>query len=155
MKNAFLLLLLPLISFGQDATYDLTSFNDPGIKAPNVHHTGEAWLNFLMQSDETFPYHLTQATFEPGATLDWHKHATPQVLIVTEGKGYYQERGKAPIIIQEGDVLKCNSNTEHWHTSSAKESVTYIAIYGASPTEWTEKMTQEYYDEITAQLKPK
>ena len=62
MKNAFPLLLLPLISFGQDAT------------------------------------------------LDWHKHATPQVLIVTEGRGYYQERGKVPIIIKEGDVLKCNSN---------------------------------------------
>jgi quercetin dioxygenase-like cupin family protein len=124
-----------------------------GPKAPNTHYIGEAWLNNVLQGDAEFNFNITKATFRNNSTLDWHKHATPQVLIVVDGEGYYQERGKDAIIIKKGDVIKCTKETEHWHTASKEKSVTYLAIYdGTKPTTWTEKLTLEYYDSIAKKL---
>jgi quercetin dioxygenase-like cupin family protein len=155
MKNAvsILFIVVPLLVYSQNSDYTVTSYLNEGFKAPNTHHIGDAWLNFLLKAQDDFKYNITQATFSPNSTLDWHKHATPQVLIIVEGKGYYQERGKEPIILKKGDVIKCEKDTEHWHTSSAESKVSYIAIYGSEPTVWTEKLTQEYYDSIAEKLK--
>jgi len=73
-----------------------------------------------------------------------------------EGEGYYQERGKEPLILKVGDVIKCDKNTEHWHSSTKESNVTYLALYGGDkPTTWTEVLTQEYYDSVAKKLKGK
>ncbi|NNK27543.1 MAG: cupin domain-containing protein [Flavobacteriaceae bacterium] len=155
MKNLVVLLFVLTSVFinAQDAEYTLSSYLSEGFKAPNTHHIGDAWLNFLVQADEDFDQNITQATFSANSTLDWHKHSTTQIIIVVDGKGYYQERGKTPMIMKKGDVIKCAKDTEHWHTSSAESSVSYIAVYGKAPTIWTEKLTQEYYDSVAKTLK--
>ncbi len=148
----FAISLFPIFSDAQQSKQKINSYLDEGIKAPNAHHIGDAWLNFLVKADADFNQNITQATFSPNSTLDWHKHSTTQVIIVIDGKGYYQEKGQEPILIKKGDVIKCKKDTEHWHTSSKTSAVSYIAIYGAQPTIWTEKLTQEYYDEISKKL---
>lgn len=151
-----LLICIPCIVSAQNTDYTISSYLTQGPKAPNTHYIGEAWLNSVLQADAELNYNITKATFRANSTLDWHKHSTPQVLIIVEGEGYYQERGKEPIMIKKGDVLKCNKDIEHWHTSSKENSVTYLAIYGGSqPTVWTEKLTQEYYDSIAQKLNSK
>lgn len=154
MKNFIIVLftLFSLSSFAQTKDYDLTSYLEEGFKAPNTNYLGEAWLNPLIRSDESLSYNLTKATFKANSTLNWHKHTDQQVLIVVGGKGYYQEKGKQPIMIKEGDILKCTANTEHWHSSSKEKDVTYLAIYKGE-TEWTEVLTQEYYDQVANLLK--
>lgn len=147
-----LFLSLPLFVSAQISEYAITSYLDEGIKAPNTHHIGNAWLNFLVQAENGLDYNITQATFSPNSTLDWHKHTTTQVLIIIEGEGYYQERGKEPVVLKKGDVIKCEKDTEHWHTSTVESKVSYIAIYGSEPTVWTEKLTNEYYENIARQL---
>jgi quercetin dioxygenase-like cupin family protein len=130
-----------------------TSFLEEGVKAPNTHYIGEAWLKGLLQSDDQLPYNITKATFKANSTLDWHYHSAVQVLIVLEGSGYYQERGKAPIRMKTGDIIRCEKQTEHWHASSKEEDVTYLALYGGSqPTTWTEVLTQAYYDDVARQV---
>ena len=151
--SIILMLIIPLLNNAQDQNYNHSSYLEKGDKAPNTHHIGDAWLNFLLQADENFDYNITQATFNPNSTLDWHKHTTPQIIIVIEGEGYYQERGKKPIIMKKGDVLRCEKDTEHWHTSSVDSSVSYLAIYGQDPTIWTEKLSKEYYERVAEQLK--
>ncbi len=155
MKKVFCILwvTLPVFTYGQNSDYEINSFTSLGDKAPNTHHLGEAWLNFLVQADEEFNYNITQATFEANSTLDWHKHSTPQVIIIVEGEAYYQERDKEPIILKVGDVIICAKDIEHWHTSTAEKKVSYIAIYGSEPTIWTEKLSREYYDSIAEKLK--
>lgn len=148
-----LIVLLPLLGQAQDAEYPITSYLSEGFKAPNSHHLGDAWLNFLLEADDDFNQNITHARFSANATLDWHKHATAQIIIVVEGEGYYQERGKAPILIKKGDVIKCLKDTEHWHTSSVDSAISYIAIYGKQPTVWTETLTQDYYNSVAKQLK--
>jgi quercetin dioxygenase-like cupin family protein len=95
---------LPLFSFAQQE-YVKSSFLTEGPKAPNTHYIGEAWLNNVLQGDADLNFNITKATFRKNSTLDWHKHTTPQVLIVIEGEGYYQERGKDAIIIKRGMLL--------------------------------------------------
>ena len=156
-KNLLLFLLaFPSSVFGQSSNYTISSLFDEGIKAPNTHFIGEAWLNTLVQASGDIPYNITKATFRANSTLDWHKHGTPQVLIITDGEGYYQERGKDPVILKKGDVITCEKETEHWHSSTKQHSVTYLAIYGGTqPTTWTEKLTQEYYDRVAEMLSGK
>lgn len=158
MKSFLVLVFLcsSLLGSAQKNQYTITSFLEQGPKAPNTHYIGEAWLSSLLQADAEINYNISKATFKANSTLDWHKHTTLQVLIVLEGKGYYQERGKEPIVMQKGDVIKCNKDVEHWHTSTKETDVTYLAIYGgAQPTIWSEKLTQEYYDSVAQKLKLK
>lgn len=150
----FLFTISSYLGFAQNSDYSINSYLIEGTKAPNTHYIGEAWLNSLLQADEDINYNITKATFRANSTLDWHKHATPQVLIIVEGEGYYQERGKAPIRMKVGDVIKCDKETEHWHTSSKENDVTYLAIYGGTqPTTWTEVLSQDYYDSVAKKLK--
>lgn len=144
-----LVLLLSMTGFAQTISYTISSYFDEGIKAPNTHYLGEAWLKRIIQADESLSYNITKAMFKANSTLDWHKHTSAQVLIVVEGKGYYQERGKEPFIMKEGDVIRCNSGVEHWHSSSKEKDVTYLAIYSGE-TQWTEVLSQEAYDAVAA-----
>lgn len=154
--SLFLLGIIPFFGLSQKTDYVISSYLTEGTKAPNTHYIGEAWLNNLVSPDSNLNYNITKATFKANSTLDWHKHSSPQVIIIIEGKGYYQERGKEPVILQTGDIIKCNKDTEHWHSSTKEHSVTYLAIYGGNqPTTWTEKLSQEYYDSVALKLKNK
>jgi quercetin dioxygenase-like cupin family protein len=89
MKNLFIsaFVLLPLFIYVQNSEYTINSYFDEGVKAPNTHYIGDAWLNFLLQANDDFKYNITQAIFSPNSTLDWHKHSTAQVIIIVEGEG--------------------------------------------------------------------
>ncbi|MCM4159139.1 cupin domain-containing protein [Antarcticibacterium flavum] len=149
-----LVLLAPLFLFSQSQDYDVSSYLTEGTKAPNTHYIGEAWLNAIIHDDPELGYNITKATFLANSTLDWHKHSSVQVLIIVDGEAYYQERGKEPVILKEGDIIKCEKETEHWHSSTKDKDVTYLAFYsGEKPTVWTEVLTQEYYDKVAKKLK--
>lgn len=155
MKNSILVLfiLASLSGFSQDAEYKVSSYLTMGTKAPNTHYIGEAWLNAVIHNDTELGYNITKATFKANSTLDWHKHGSAQVLIIVNGEAYYQERGKEPTILKEGDVIKCEKDIEHWHSSTKFNDVTYLALYGSEqPTTWTEVVTQEYYDAVAKKL---
>ncbi len=156
MKNIIIILTL-IVSFAaaaQESDYTISSYLDEGVKAPNTHYIGEAWLNRILQEGGDLSYNVVKATFKANSTLDWHKHSTAQVLIIVDGVGYYQEKGKEPFVMKTGDIIKCPENTEHWHASSKHHDVTYLALYsGVTPTEWTEVLSQKYYDAVAEKLK--
>lgn len=156
MKKAIiaLFILSSTWAFCQNSEYKVSSYLTEGTKAPNTHYIGEAWLNAIIHDDAELGYNITKATFKANSTLDWHKHGSAQVLIIVDGQAYYQERGKEPVILQTGDVIKCEKDTEHWHSSTKVSDVTYLALYGGGQsTTWTEVVTQKYYDEVAKKLK--
>jgi 4-carboxymuconolactone decarboxylase len=120
-----------------------------GEKSPNVHHVGDVWLKELSPSDSNFTYSIAVATFAPNARLDWHKHPGGQILLITDGIGYYQERGQAKQILNKGDVIKCLPSVEHWHGGTSESGVTYLAT---SPTQkgktiWLDRVTEAEYNQ--------
>jgi quercetin dioxygenase-like cupin family protein len=148
-----LFILTSLSGFSQVTEYNVSSYLTEGTKAPNTHYIGEAWLNAIIHDDAALGYNITKATFKANSTLDWHKHGSAQVLIIVDGEAYYQERGKEPVILKNGDVIKCEKDIEHWHSSTKVSDVTYLALYGGGqPTTWTEVVTQKYYDDVAEKL---
>lgn len=149
----FIVFVISASISAQNSAYTVSSYFTEGIKAPNTHYIGEAWLNPVLQADGDLTYNITKATFKANSTLDWHKHESVQVLIIVDGECYYQEKGKEPTVLKEGDVIRCEKDTEHWHSSSKNSDVTYLAIYGGeTPTVWTEVVNQEYYDSVAKKL---
>lgn len=94
----------------------------------NDNFTGKVWLEMLVQSDSTLNTQIGNVTFEPGARTNWHTHSGGQILLVTEGNGYYQERGKPIQPLEKGDVIRCSPEIEHWHGASPNSTLTHIAI---------------------------
>ena len=117
-------------------------------KAPNIHHTGDVWLHHLSAADSIFDYNIAVAKFAVNAKLDWHLHPKGQQLIIVEGMGYYQERGKSIQLVQKGDIIKCQPNIEHWHAATTESGVTYLAISGNKPTIWKERVSKKLFESI-------
>ena len=63
-----------------------------GEKFESDHFNRTVWLNMLTPFGSACP--IGNVTFEPGCRNSWHKHAGGQILLVTGGRGYYQEWGK-------------------------------------------------------------
>lgn len=111
------------------------------------NHTGKIWLNELNVGDSTFDPSIAVATYAAGAKLDWHIHPGGQVLLITEGAGYYQERGKPVRIVHKGDVIKCAPGVEHWHGALPNSSFAYIAVTPThkGKTIWLEPVSDKDY----------
>jgi len=142
------LMILIVGSLFRNANAQEGSIFPKGEKAANVHHVGNVWLNELAHADSSFSYSTTLATFDAGARLDWHKHPGGQILMITEGTGYYQERGKPKQTVRKGDLIKCAPGIEHWHGATPESGVTYLAT---SPTQkgktiWLKRVTDEEYN---------
>ncbi|RNI24046.1 (R)-mandelonitrile lyase [Rufibacter latericius] len=120
-----------------------------GVRAPSTNFTGTVWVNMLVTPEDRLDSGIGSVTFEPGARSNWHMHPGGQVLLVTEGKGLYQERGKQVQVMQKGDVMKCPPGVEHWHGASPDAPLTHIAISVNAEkggAKWGEPVTDEQYN---------
>jgi quercetin dioxygenase-like cupin family protein len=117
------------------------------IQAVLADSSHAATLSELNKADSIFDFNIAVATFPAGAKLDWHYHPGGQILVITDGTGYYQERGKPKQIVHKGDIIKCLPGVEHWHGTSVKEGVTYMATNPAKKgsTVWLQQVTDEEY----------
>jgi 4-carboxymuconolactone decarboxylase len=119
-----------------------------GEKAPSDYFTGTAWVKILVPKDEGGNYSLGNVVFEPGCRNYWHTHPAGQILLVTDGKGYYQEKGKPGRLINKGDVIVIPSHVVHWHGATPDSSLTHLAITNITPTgvvDWLTPVTDEEY----------
>ncbi len=124
-----------------------------GEKLDNGYFTGDAFLQTLQQKDKNNDFALGSVTFAPGARTNWHVHPKGQVLLVTDGEGWYQEKGKPAQVIKKGDVVNIPEDVEHWHGASANSKMVHIAITNYRGTEnvtWLQPVTDVEYAEVNA-----
>ena len=122
-----------------------------GDKASPDYFTGDTWVKILVQPDDTFNTSIGNVTFEPGSRNNWHTHPAGQILIATDGIGYYQEKGKPIQLLHKGDVVKIPPDVVHWHGASYNSEFTHIAISFNSPkgvVVWLQKVTDEEYNSL-------
>lgn len=127
-----------------------TSLYPKGQKLPNDWFTGNAFITPLVAKDKNNDFSIGSVLFEIGARTNWHTHPKGQVLLVTEGIGLYQEKGKPAQIIKKGDVVNIPENVEHWHGASAKTSMTHTAITNFKEEEqvtWLQPVTDSEFNE--------
>jgi len=130
-----------------------------GEKASADYFTGTAWVNILVPQDETGSYAIGNVVFEPGCRNNWHKHPAGQILLITDGKGYYQEKGKPARLLKRGDIVVIPSHVEHWHGAAHDSSFTHLVVTNNSKNgavEWLSPVSdEEYYSVQPSRSKPK
>jgi len=99
-----------------------------GELGPAQNFTGKAWNFGLVSNDTTYNTLVGNVYFEPGARSNWHTHPAGKILIITDGVGYHQIKGKAKQTLKKGDVVKCPPNVMHWHGASPDSAMQQIYI---------------------------
>ena len=123
-----------------------------GQPLPKEWFTGNASLTPLVAKDKNNDFSAGSVSFEPTARTNWHTHPRGQVLLVIEGNGFYQEKGKPAQAIKKGDVVNIPENTEHWHGASAVSKMVHIAITNYKDdiqVSWLQPVTEEEYNNAT------
>ena len=119
-----------------------------GERASPDYFTGTAWVKILVPDDAGLNCVIGNVTFEPGARNNWHTHPGGQILLVTDGAGYYQEKGKPIRLLRKGDVVNILPDVEHWHGASPASEFTHIAINANTQkgvVVWLQRVTDEEY----------
>lgn len=123
-----------------------------GLGAPNdayaQYFVGQSYLKPL----NTEGVGVYNVTFEPKCRNNWHiHHKGGQILLCTDGEGWYQEWEKPAQKLHPGDVVYIAPEVKHWHGATADEWFTHIALEipaeGAS-NEWLEAVTDEQYNSL-------
>ena len=120
-----------------------------GDKAPAEYFTGTVWVKMIVPNDPTLNCQIVNVVFEPGARNNWHTHPGGQILIVTDGTGYYQEKDKPIQLISKGEVINIPPDVEHWHGASHNNEFTHIAINPNTQkgvVVWLERVIDEEYN---------
>ncbi|WP_418541602.1 cupin domain-containing protein [Phascolarctobacterium faecium] len=95
---------------------------------------------------------IGNVTFEPGCRNNWHiHHQGGQILLVTGGRGYYQEWGKPARELNAGDVVNIPPEVKHWHGAAPDSWFAHLAVEvpaaGVS-NEWLEPVTDAEYGNL-------
>ncbi|KAF2957823.1 cupin [Thermotoga sp. Ku-13t] len=126
---------------------------EKGSKGSSDFFTGNVWVKMLVTDENgVFNTQIYNVVFEPGARTHWHSHPGGQILIVTRGKGFYQERGKPARVLKKADVVEIPPNVVHWHGAAPNEELAHIGIstqVHLGPAEWFGSVTEEEYRKAT------
>lgn len=109
---------------------------------------GQSYLNMLSLEQVV----IGNVTFEPGCRNNWHIHHAKsgggQILLVTGGRGYYQEWGKEPLELHPGDVVNIPAEVKHWHGAAPDSWFSHLAIEvpgEETKNEWCEPVSDGEY----------
>lgn len=134
---------------------DLTKYSRSGAFAIGEKNTayakyfiGQSYLQPLTSEGVG----VANVTFEPGCRNNWHiHHKGGQILLVTAGRGYYQEWGKPAQELKPGDVVNIPPEVKHWHGAAKDSWFAHVAIAvpaEGSSNEWLEEVTDEEYAKL-------
>lgn len=109
---------------------------------------GTSYLKML----STEGVYIGNVTFEPGCRNFWHiHHKGGQILLVTGGRGWYQEAGKPAQELHPGDVVNIPPETKHWHGAAKDSWFAHVAVEVPAAdrsNEWLEPVSDEEYDAL-------
>ncbi|MGN8759271.1 cupin domain-containing protein [Acidaminococcus fermentans] len=112
---------------------------------------GKSYLNILTLQQVV----TAVVTFEPGCRNHWHIHHAAngggQILIVTAGRGYYQEWGKPAQELKAGDVVNIPPEVKHWHGAAPDSAFQHLALEvpgEGTSNEWCEAVDPVEYGRL-------
>lgn len=115
------------------------------------YFVGKSYLDMISTQQVV----IGNVTFEPGCRNNWHIHHSKkgggQILLVTAGRGYYQEWGREPRELHPGDVVNIPPEVKHWHGAAPDCWFSHIAIEvpgEETSNQWCEPVTDEEYDKL-------
>ena len=136
--------ILNITKYSRSGAFALGLKNDAYAK----YFKGQSYLQPLT----TEGVNTANVTFEPGCRNNWHiHHKGGQILLVTSGRGYYQEWGKPAQELKTGDVVNIPAGVKHWHGAAKDSWFAHVAIAvpaDGATTEWLEELNDEEYSKL-------
>jgi quercetin dioxygenase-like cupin family protein len=120
-----------------------------GRRITSDNFTGSVWVEMLVTEEEVFGSRIGNVTFEPSARTNWHSHPGGQILLVTNGAGYYQEQGGPIQLLRSGDVVEIGPDVVHWHGATPSGEFTHVAVVTNSlegSTVWLQPVSDAEYN---------
>ena len=112
------------------------------------YFTGESFLKAL----NTKGVGVYNVSFRPGCRNNWHiHHKGGQILLCTDGEGWYQEKGMPARRLFPGDVVYIAPEVKHWHGAAKDKWFCHIAVEipaENSSNEWCEEVTDSEYNSL-------
>ena len=126
-----------------------------GDQGSRDYFTNNTWVSMLHpDNDGVFDTQVYNVIFEPSARTYWHSHPGGQILLITSGTGYYQEKGKPARSLNPGDVVAIPPDVVHWHGAAPESTFIHIGMstkVHLGPAKWFGPVTDEEYNEATAE----
>lgn len=112
------------------------------------HFTGDVYVHEIAGFEK--PMLIDSVTFAPGCINSWHVHQAGQMLFVTDGRGWYQEEGKAAVELHPGDIIDIPAGVKHWHGAAVDSWFTHLAAedWSKGAPEWLEPVGQVEYAQL-------
>jgi quercetin dioxygenase-like cupin family protein len=79
-------------------------------------------------------------SFSDGARTFWHTHDGVQLLVITEGEGWFQYWDEPKQALAVGDVVVVRPNEKHWHGARRGTNMVHLATL-IGETHWLEEVT--------------
>lgn len=88
-----------------------------------------AGLYQLLTTDSVYTdVRVMNIELAPSSYFDWQTFPGGRMIIVTEGQGYYQTKGKDPMLIKKGDHIEIIAGLFHWIGSTPESPLVFISI---------------------------
>lgn len=130
----------------------LFGLGDPN-EAYAQYFVGNSYLKPLTDPKETI--FLANVTFEPGCRNNWHVHHASkgggQILLCTNGRGWYQEWDSAARELNPGDVVYIPAGVKHWHGAARDSWFSHVAFEAPGEdcsNQWLEPVDPAQYDAL-------
>lgn len=115
------------------------------------YFVGQSYLNML----STEGVSIGNVTFAPGCRNNWHIHQAAkgggQILLVTGGRGWYQEWGQPARELHPGDVVNIPAGVKHWHGAARDSWFVHLAVEVPgenAKSEWCEPVSDVDYGKL-------
>ena len=112
---------------------------------------GTSYLNMLSLEQVV----VGNVSFAPGCRNQWHIHHAKkgggQMLLVTAGRGWYQEWGKPAQALKAGDIVHIPAEVKHWHGAAKDSAFQHLAIEvpgEGTSNEWCEPVDAAAYEAL-------
>jgi quercetin dioxygenase-like cupin family protein len=93
---------------------------------------------------QTTGMNMSRIRFEAGARTNWHIHSAPQILLIEEGRGRWQEQGDVVKDLPANTPVLTKPNLLHWHGAAPDSHAVQFSVY-AGTLEWKQAVTNDEY----------
>lgn len=88
---------------------------------------GDVVKQNLVSDGDAASQRITAVTFRNGARNKWHRHATEQVLVTTDGHGIVAD-DQQELRVSRGDIVLIQPGERHWHGAQPGQDFTHLSI---------------------------
>lgn len=120
----------------------------PSMQGSVQHYTGSVRIDAQWQTQSPARLAGETVSFEPGARTAWHDTPGGQSVMITSGRGYFQEENGPIEIANAGDVVTFPPKVRHWFGAAPNigmSAMVAITAISSKNLNWHEKVTDTQY----------